>query len=47
MQTVEVHLDESDLVRIELARIKGEQSPEWDTMSGALAMDLARVIARR
>jgi len=46
MHAVERHLRKSDLARIELARLKGEQSTSWDTMSRIIAVELARVMAR-
>jgi hypothetical protein len=47
LQTVEQHLRQSDLARVELARLKGERSSSWNTMSRVIAVDLARLMARR
>lgn len=46
MCIVEQHFRKSDLARIAMARIQGEQSRIWDTMSRIIAVDLARVTAR-
>jgi hypothetical protein len=46
METVEQHLRKSDLARIELARVRGEDSRTWDTMARIIATDLARLMAR-
>ena len=47
LMQVEQNLEPIDLAQIELARVRGEQSPSWDTISRILAVALARHLAAR